>query len=153
MNTTQIQCLWVEAKIKFTTLLICLVYIPPPVVSHTVELFYENLVQHNIADYDKNLLIIGDFNMWRFSTTREGTNDVNGLKEEILEDACSLFNLESHNTIQNSFGRILDLVLYRHVTNPNVKRSVMVEVGKGEPLVTEVPRGTKLLLQEKQNQH
>uniref|UniRef100_A0A8D8M961 Endonuclease/exonuclease/phosphatase domain-containing protein n=1 Tax=Cacopsylla melanoneura TaxID=428564 RepID=A0A8D8M961_9HEMI len=132
--------MWVEVKIKYTTVLIGLVYMPPRVKKETLEEFHNHLLKHNISEYDKNLLIVGDFNLYAFSNPQLIEEDSTSYtREEILRATCNFFNLESHNTIRNDYNRILDLVLFRNYNNPNVKRSLSIDVQGGEPIVKEVP--------------
>uniref|UniRef100_A0A8D8SHM3 Endonuclease/exonuclease/phosphatase domain-containing protein n=1 Tax=Cacopsylla melanoneura TaxID=428564 RepID=A0A8D8SHM3_9HEMI len=132
----EIECIGVEAQINFTTVLICLVYLPPPVTPDTIENFFQKLHEWNINTYKKNILIIGDLNLKELneeSTQKRGTFS----RVSIFNNILSCFKLESCNRVPNNRGRTLDVVLVRHVNTENVKRKLSAEVVRGEPLVTE----------------
>lgn len=52
INIPQFQCLWVETKIRYIKLVICLIYIPPPVSYDTLKLFFDKLDEWNVSKYD-----------------------------------------------------------------------------------------------------
>lgn len=96
-------------------LLICAVYIPPPVQKHILEHFIDNT--NNALENFNATLILGDFNMssieWIGSPGAPLTSSLNknGIYEQKLLDFISLNSLAQYNCMYNHKGKILDLVL------------------------------------------
>lgn len=95
----------------YITLLICLVYFPPPVSPDTFNFFNEKLSEWGISRYGKNILILGDWNIPNFNSSSKNEKNTFSNKNIVL-NTLTLFDLESCNQVSNTKGRTLDLVLY-----------------------------------------
>lgn len=109
-----------------TKLLICAVYIPPPVQNHILEHFIDN-ANNALVNYNATL-ILGDFNLssieWMGSpgTPLTFSLNKNGIYEQRLLDFISLNNLSQYNHVYNHKNKILDLVL-SHTAVRNLGKS------------------------------
>ncbi|XP_026679906.1 uncharacterized protein LOC113467739 isoform X2 [Diaphorina citri] len=135
------ECLWVKMKLPYYlgTLLICCVYLPPPVSALNMELFSTYLESLSENLHHNSFMLVGDFNCSNFCESMNCPSD------NVMRTLCnliSLFNLTSgNNTVYNERNKILDLVLYKFLRNTNEstasKRGIACNVSKGTSLLKE----------------
>lgn len=86
-------------------LFLYVVYIPPSVTIVELESFLECFSQHTLAS--KNIVVLGDFNISSFSNASLCTD----ARSRLMTNFLAYTSLCQCNTICNSLGRFLDLVL------------------------------------------
>ncbi|CAH2109043.1 unnamed protein product [Euphydryas editha] len=116
--------IWVSIDIKtnniVTKILICVVYLPPPMNLESLTRFLEHT--NDILDKADQVIILGDFNMGFIGWSR-GVDGVScsafnyGSPQGLaLTDFMALNNITQMNSVPNEDGRVLDLVLTNCVT-------------------------------------
>lgn len=124
---------------KTEQLLICAVYLPPPVKRHILSEFINNSDGVLERNSDNRVIFVGDFNLgstnWNFNSKSEPpTATNNSLFSTMLKDFATLHDLKQYNDKSNNKGRILDLVLSNtQVTNLNVSGDSLVPVDPLHP--------------------
>lgn len=116
---TNAEDLWVTLKVKVNRIIrklaICVVYLPPPIKLETLSRFLENL--ESIADQCDDLVILGDFNLgfihWdtRAKCSQMFPSNYSTILGHTFIDFISTNNLYQLNSVSNSDGRFLDLIL------------------------------------------
>lgn len=112
--------LWVKIEISYSTgktghLLVCGVYIPPPVKQHILDHFISN--SNRVLDKcGGDAIVLGDFNLsnlcWNKNSNLTLTAAAtNSLLNNMLTDFMSFNNLSQYNACFNNMDRLLDLVL------------------------------------------
>ncbi|CAH0730476.1 unnamed protein product, partial [Brenthis ino] len=127
--------LWINIKLNNSgmskNILVCVLYLPPPVVPNTLNLILDN-ISSNLQSYQGEVLILGDFNLG-FTDWSCDINNCNSVTPRnygnllgyALIDFISLHNLTQYNCIRNDNGRVLDLVLANF---DNIKVSKSLDV-------------------------
>lgn len=121
-NESKCEDLWVEVECRNNSgsverLLLCVVYLPPPIQRHVLEEFVNNSNQVIERNSLEKVMFIGDFNLgsinWNFSNDSDllvaskSTSSFTGM----LLDFCMLNDLKQYNDVLNVKGKILDLVI------------------------------------------
>ena len=93
---------------KQEILLICGVYLPPPIQKHILEHFIDNA--NRVYDICKttNKLIVGDFNLGNIAWENSQPACSNSLFNQMISDFVTFNSLKQHNDVLNSGNRILD---------------------------------------------
>ncbi|XP_052751505.1 uncharacterized protein LOC128200839 [Galleria mellonella] len=117
---SNVEDIWIRLKIRNGNtakyLLICAVYLPPPVTLATLEHFVGN-TSKILDNVDDDVMILGDFNIgfieWEKVNMQYGLSPTNYGNSMgcTLVDFLSQYNLSQINYIKNCNNRILDLVL------------------------------------------
>ncbi|XP_045448929.1 uncharacterized protein LOC123657427 [Melitaea cinxia] len=113
--------LWINIKFEnggvSKNLLVCVLYLPPPVDVNTLNAVLDN-ISSVMRSYQGDLLILGDFNLGFINWTSDVNNPAYTSPTNyssnlgfLLVDFLSLNNLVNYNSIKNHNGRVLDLVL------------------------------------------
>lgn len=103
-----VEDIWMSMNYRNYTVHICCVYIVPQCHLNRFAMFINNVAKRmkdNPGDY---FLIVGDFNMPKFTLNKAGKN---GGKLKILQDFCEEFELKQFNRGKNQNDVTLDLVL------------------------------------------
>lgn len=90
-------------------------YIPPDISTNELEAFFE-LIEIHI--FDKNIIVIGDFNIPNFYNASVVHNCP---KRNALDNFLQIMQIKQHNMVTNAHNKILDLVL------SNINGNVCVE--------------------------
>lgn len=93
-----------KCYVNSNSLFVFVVYIPPDINSHTLELFLSLLEEFNT--YNSEIVILGDFNITNFNAII--TNDS---KNQLIHNFMNFTGMNQYNNIKNTYGRILDLIL------------------------------------------
>lgn len=106
--------LWITIDASATRnsqqIVLCAVYLPPPVCQSTVEHFIENC--NNIFEsINLPVCIIGDFNLSKLSWEPGVVIGKMPNTCQLLLDFMHVTRLVQHNNVKNCSGRILDLIL------------------------------------------
>lgn len=89
---------------KYSSLFIYVLYIPPRVTSIELELFFESF--ELLISNQKNILILGDFNVTHFVNI-----DLNDSKSQVIRNFLEFTGMNQVNHTLNVHGRLLDLVV------------------------------------------
>lgn len=100
---TEQEDLWVKVSCKLTVTFICVVYFPPSSRWEVFKQFFDRIHSNFDAIGQKNVIILGDFNL-------HSTREVSKVESD-LDYLCATFGLSQCNDILNSNSRILDFVL------------------------------------------
>lgn len=131
----------VGAKVTFQhrPVFIFVVYIPSPATSEDLDSVFEFFVSQKYI-YDKNVLILGDFNVKEYASYLEqnAIDSQNSVLISSLLNILEILDLKQHNLIKNENNRLLDLVLYKS-EHCKVERAI-------DPLLREVPHHPALAI-------
>lgn len=112
--------LWISVDIPFSTsvkrIIICVVYLPPPVTSSLLDTFLANCNRNFDCELIENYkIILGDFNLGQITWSDEKdsyeSSSAMSTSEEIITDFLVMNEMKQLNRIVNASGNILDLVL------------------------------------------
>ena len=101
-NVTKIDIVGCKLSIRYLTLYVLVVYIPPN-TSNDERLAFFEYIESIYYLYGNNIVILGDFNIPNLSS--------GGPKVDVLSNFAQLFALDQYNHVYNSNNAILDLVL------------------------------------------
>lgn len=133
--------LWVAVNLKVsntvTKVLICVVYMPPPVTLEHLNSFLEHVT--DVIDNTDQVIILGDFNLSFINWSRDSNtgsciaSNYNSPLGLALTDFLSLNNISQTNDITNIDGKILDLILTNNTVEVTNSVHILSKIDNKHP--------------------
>uniref|UniRef100_A0A8D8R333 Endonuclease/exonuclease/phosphatase domain-containing protein n=1 Tax=Cacopsylla melanoneura TaxID=428564 RepID=A0A8D8R333_9HEMI len=115
--SSDMQIIWVEVNMGFSSMYIALLYLPPPTKIGMIN-FLINYLEEKRTLANKNVLLLGDFNLPYYPFNSDNTSRLDMTTNAFL-NFLDQYNYNSYNTVPNEMNRTLDLVLFKGKNNNN----------------------------------